>query len=301
MHPVITAILRNPQQRAIIERALAARGNRGDTMLAHIDPREAGLLRSMGGVGTRNPKTGLLQFYPGAGGAGGMGLGGSGGEAGSDPSGRGNAGSGNQGGNQGSGGYTGTHASGPGFGSGPTNSPSGGYGQYGSNGGYNGGITINSGKMALKGVGALLGPIGMAVAGGYGLLGPDFGPSLNIGGTTNGYQISGDKTGVYSLGGGWGGGPNNVGGNVGATGGGLHDGGLLGSAGFPGQPGGGPGTGPAPAATPAGLPPAINPALASLFYGGQQGDPFGGRFGPNAGLLRYLIAQGQPAGSQLLG
>lgn len=45
-------------------RTLASKGNRGDTMLAHINPEEAELLKMMGGSGTVNPKTGLLQFDP---------------------------------------------------------------------------------------------------------------------------------------------------------------------------------------------------------------------------------------------
>jgi len=42
---------------------LASKGRYGDTMLAHINPQEAGLLRSMGGSGTINPQTGLPEFY----------------------------------------------------------------------------------------------------------------------------------------------------------------------------------------------------------------------------------------------
>jgi len=42
---------------------LASKGRNGDTMLAHINPQEAGLLKSMGGAGTINPKTGLREFY----------------------------------------------------------------------------------------------------------------------------------------------------------------------------------------------------------------------------------------------
>ena len=34
-------------------------GRNGDTMLAHITPEEAELLKSVGGSGTINPKTGL--------------------------------------------------------------------------------------------------------------------------------------------------------------------------------------------------------------------------------------------------
>jgi hypothetical protein len=42
---------------------LASYGRNGDTMLAHINPQEAALLKSMGGAGTINPKTGLPEFY----------------------------------------------------------------------------------------------------------------------------------------------------------------------------------------------------------------------------------------------
>ena len=38
---------------------LAAQGRNGDTMLAHITPEEAAMLKRMGGAGTINPMTGL--------------------------------------------------------------------------------------------------------------------------------------------------------------------------------------------------------------------------------------------------
>jgi hypothetical protein len=44
-------------------RNLASLGRYGDTMLAHINPQEAALLKSMGGAGTINPRTGLREFY----------------------------------------------------------------------------------------------------------------------------------------------------------------------------------------------------------------------------------------------
>jgi hypothetical protein len=43
-------------------RIVANSGRYGDTMLAHINPREAQLLRKHGGSGTINPKTGLPEF-----------------------------------------------------------------------------------------------------------------------------------------------------------------------------------------------------------------------------------------------
>jgi len=42
---------------------LAAQGRNGDTMLAHINPQEAALLKSLGGSGTVNPNTGLPEFF----------------------------------------------------------------------------------------------------------------------------------------------------------------------------------------------------------------------------------------------
>ena len=46
-------------------RKVAAAGRGGDTLLAHINPREAEVLRRMGGTGTINPHTGLREFKGG--------------------------------------------------------------------------------------------------------------------------------------------------------------------------------------------------------------------------------------------
>ncbi len=46
-----------------IHSSLAKEGRRGDTLLAHINPQEAALLKRLGGSGTRNPVTGLLEFF----------------------------------------------------------------------------------------------------------------------------------------------------------------------------------------------------------------------------------------------
>ena len=43
-------------------RQLAAQGRGGDTELAHVNPREAAMLRRAGGAGTINPKTGLREY-----------------------------------------------------------------------------------------------------------------------------------------------------------------------------------------------------------------------------------------------
>jgi len=59
---------------------LAKHGRGGDTMLAHITPREVEILKREGGSGSKNPRTGLLEFFDtGAGGTdngGGTGIGG---------------------------------------------------------------------------------------------------------------------------------------------------------------------------------------------------------------------------------
>ena len=41
---------------------LQSYGNNGDTVLAHITPKEAQLLKDLGGAGTINPDTGLIEF-----------------------------------------------------------------------------------------------------------------------------------------------------------------------------------------------------------------------------------------------
>lgn len=45
--------------------ALRQQGRGGDTILAHINPQEAQLLKAMGGAGTINPATGLMEFKGG--------------------------------------------------------------------------------------------------------------------------------------------------------------------------------------------------------------------------------------------
>jgi tape measure domain-containing protein len=45
-----------------VMQGIAAQGRNGDTMLAHINPVEAALLKSIGGSGTINPNTGLREF-----------------------------------------------------------------------------------------------------------------------------------------------------------------------------------------------------------------------------------------------
>jgi hypothetical protein len=55
-------IVRLPQMTPIA-REMAAMGRNGDTMLAHITPQEAMMLKRMGGSGTINPYTGLPEFF----------------------------------------------------------------------------------------------------------------------------------------------------------------------------------------------------------------------------------------------
>jgi hypothetical protein len=57
---------RNNQQQGFARGGLAsvaAKGRHGDTMLAHINPQEAEMLKAMGGSGTINPQTGLPEFF----------------------------------------------------------------------------------------------------------------------------------------------------------------------------------------------------------------------------------------------
>lgn len=49
----------------VAARQLQAAGRGGDSMLAHINPREAEMLRRMGGSGTINPNTGLREYKSG--------------------------------------------------------------------------------------------------------------------------------------------------------------------------------------------------------------------------------------------
>jgi hypothetical protein len=46
-----------------LAKELQSKGRNGDTMLAHINPQEAGILKALGGSGTRNPDTGLPEFF----------------------------------------------------------------------------------------------------------------------------------------------------------------------------------------------------------------------------------------------
>lgn len=88
---------------------LAAKGRNGDTMLAHINPAEAQMLKQAGGSGRINPDTGLMSFEPGYGGLGAGATGNYGSSGGYKDQGRGsgvtdarpNPGGGNTGGNNG--------------------------------------------------------------------------------------------------------------------------------------------------------------------------------------------------------
>lgn len=47
----------------VLAQILKSKGRKGDTMLAHINPQEAALLKKRGGAGTENPETGLPEFF----------------------------------------------------------------------------------------------------------------------------------------------------------------------------------------------------------------------------------------------
>jgi hypothetical protein len=57
---------------AAAAQSLAAKGRGGDPILAHINPQEAMMLKAMGGSGTINPSTGIMEFKGGGGGIGGF-------------------------------------------------------------------------------------------------------------------------------------------------------------------------------------------------------------------------------------
>lgn len=48
---------------ASVAQDLADKGRFGDTMVAHISPQEAGILKALGGAGTINPETGLPEYF----------------------------------------------------------------------------------------------------------------------------------------------------------------------------------------------------------------------------------------------
>jgi hypothetical protein len=121
-----------------LARTLGAMGRGNDTLVAHITPREALMLAAMGGSGTTNPYTGLLEFDDGGGDGGG---GDGGGGDGSDGGGADSGGGGEEGGGYGDGsGFADgqSYGAGPdaafggmaddGFGGGPTGSFGGGFG-----------------------------------------------------------------------------------------------------------------------------------------------------------------------------
>lgn len=67
---VLKRLKSSPQQPLVMARGglaavrdLSRRGRFGDTMLAHINPEEAAMLRMRGGAGTINPNTGLPQYF----------------------------------------------------------------------------------------------------------------------------------------------------------------------------------------------------------------------------------------------
>jgi len=62
---LLKADLNGSSDLAAIAVMLSSKGRGNDTLLAHITPREAQILKAAGGSGTTNPDTGLLEFYDG--------------------------------------------------------------------------------------------------------------------------------------------------------------------------------------------------------------------------------------------
>jgi hypothetical protein len=62
---LLKADLNGTSDLASIAAMLTSKGRGNDTLLAHITPREAEILKAAGGSGTTNPETGLLEFYDG--------------------------------------------------------------------------------------------------------------------------------------------------------------------------------------------------------------------------------------------
>jgi len=60
---LLKADLNGTSDLASIAAMLTSKGRGNDTLLAHITPREAEILKAAGGSGTTNPETGLLEFY----------------------------------------------------------------------------------------------------------------------------------------------------------------------------------------------------------------------------------------------
>ena len=64
---LLKADLNGSSDLAEIAAMLTSKGRGNDTLLAHITPREAEILKAAGGSGTTNPDTGLLEFFDEAG------------------------------------------------------------------------------------------------------------------------------------------------------------------------------------------------------------------------------------------
>lgn len=62
---LLKADINDSSNLAMIAKMLEKKGRANDTILAHITEREANLLKQLGGAGTVNPQTGLLEFYDG--------------------------------------------------------------------------------------------------------------------------------------------------------------------------------------------------------------------------------------------
>ena len=61
----LAALLGGMTLNDLAKEILGSQGRRGDTQLAHVNRREAAILKDMGGSGTTNPNTGMQEFYDG--------------------------------------------------------------------------------------------------------------------------------------------------------------------------------------------------------------------------------------------
>ncbi len=126
-----------PKEIRAILQELARLGVNQDKLIAQITPKEAEILKSLGGAGQINPRTGLLSFDDGGGGDGGGGEGG-GGDAGGGDAGGGDEGGSDDGGSGSASAGEGAGADEGGGGFGGFGGGWGGYGDMGDAAGYSG-------------------------------------------------------------------------------------------------------------------------------------------------------------------
>jgi hypothetical protein len=199
-----------PDLKAMAKKVAAA-GTGNDTMLAHITPREAAKLKSMGGSGLVNRRTGLLSFDDGNGGgpgdSGGGSSGGTGGNGGAADGAGGGAGTGGVGGEAGAGstgdstggavgaeaGSVGTDSSATGSTSGLGSAPSSSIGDALGNAPSDLGPTVDQAN-------ALEGALDAGIFGGIGSPNPEAAPNAQAGLAAVGLGYAADPTSSFGRG-----------------------------------------------------------------------------------------------------